>query len=123
MPSRLAPPIANPYPGATTIQRYFDHSIWQERAGDPVAFAPLMRLRPPVGAPTKHVIWQSAFGDHTVPNPTAGEMYRASQVFDLASYYRNDKTPTARSHPHDVLPDPSFFGPDQCQAQRPALID
>ena len=122
MPLRLDPTVTNPYPGATTIQKYFDHANWQERAGDPVAFAPLIRLRPPAGAPPKHVIWQSAFGDHTVPNPTAGELYRAGHVLDLVSYYRNDKTPTAGSDPHGFLLDPRLFGRDQGQAQVLAYI-
>jgi hypothetical protein len=117
MPLRLDPPVTSPYPGATTIQKYFDHGVWQERAGDPVAFAPLLRLRPPPGAPAKHVIWQSAFGDHTVPNPTAGEMYRAGHLFDLVSYYRNDKTPTFAFDPHGFLLDPRLAGRDQGQLQ------
>ena len=122
MPLRLDPPVTDPYPGATTIQRYFNDANWQERAGDPVAFAPLFRLRPPPGAPAKQVIWQSAFGDHTVPNPTAGEMYRAGHLFDLVSYYRNDKTPTAGSDPHGFLLDPRLFGRDQGQAQVVAFL-
>jgi len=122
MPLRLDPPVINPYPGATTIQKYFDHGTWQGRAGDPVAFAPLLRLRPPAGAPLKHVIFQTAFGDHTVPNPTAGEMYRAGHLLDLVSYYRNDKTVTAGSDPHGFLLDPRLFGRDQGQAQVLAFI-
>jgi hypothetical protein len=122
MPLRLDPPVTNPYSGATTLQKYFDHGSWQGRAGDPVAFAPLLRLRPPSGAPTKHVIFQTAFGDHTVPNPTAGEMYRAGKVLDLVSYYRNDKTPTATSDPHGFLLDPRLAGRDQGQAQVLAFI-
>jgi hypothetical protein len=35
-----------------------------------------------------------------------GELYRAGQLFDLVSYYRNDKTPTAGSDPHGFLLDP-----------------
>jgi hypothetical protein len=122
MPLRLDPPVTNPYPGATTIQKYFDHAIWQGRAGDPVTFAPLLRLRPPAGVPTKHVIFQTAFGDHTVPNATAGELYRAGHLFDQVSYYRNDKTPTAGSDPHGFLLDPRFAGRDQGQAQVLAFI-
>jgi hypothetical protein len=122
MPLRLDPPVTNPYPGATILQKYFDHGSWQGRAGDPVAFAPLLRLRPPSGAPTKHVIFQTAFGDHTVPNPTAGEMYRAGGVHDLVSYYRNDKTPTATTDPHGFLLDPRLAGRNQGQAQVLAFI-
>jgi Big-like domain-containing protein len=117
MPLRLDPPLTNPYAGSDSIQRFFDHGSWQARAGDPVAFAPLLRLRPPAGAPAKHVIFQTAFGDHTVPNATAGELYRAGRLFDLVSYYRNDKTPTAGSDPHGFLLDPRLFGRDQGQAQ------
>jgi len=122
MPLRLDARVTNPYPGATTIQKYLGDATWQERAGDPVAFAPLMRLRPPAGAPIKHAIWQSAFGDHTVPNATAGEMYRAGHLFDLVSYYRNDLTPTASMDPHGFLLDPRLFGRDQGQAQMLAFI-
>ncbi len=117
MPLRLDPPMVAPYPGATTIQRYFNDANWQERAGDPVAFTPLFRLRPPAGAPAKHVIFQSAFGDHTVPNPTAGEMYRAGQLFDLVSYYRNDRTASATLDPHGFLLDPRLAGRAQGQLQ------
>src|SRR5258708_23811387 len=53
MPLRLDPAVTNPYPGAPTIQKYFDHGTWQDRAGDPVPFAPLLRPRPPAGAPTQ----------------------------------------------------------------------
>jgi hypothetical protein len=122
MPLRLDPAVTSPYPGATSIQKYFDHGNWQARAGDPVAFAPLLRLRPQAGAPAKRVIFQSAFGDHTVPNATAGELYRAGHVFDLVSYYRNDKTPTAGSDPHGFLLDPRLAGRDQGQAQVLAFI-
>jgi len=122
MPLRLDPAVTSPYPGATSIQKYFDHGNWQARAGDPVAFAPLLRLRPPAGAPAKHVIFQSAFGDHTVPNATAGELYRAGHLLDLVSYYRNDKTPTAGSDPHGFLLDPRLAGRDQGQAQVLAFI-
>jgi hypothetical protein len=122
MPLRLDPAVTNPHPGADAIQRFFDHGNWQARAGDPVVFAPLLRLRPPAGAPAKRVIFQSAFGDDTVPNPTAGELYRAGNLFDLVSYYRNDKTPTAASDPHGFLLDPRLFGRDQGQAQVLAFI-
>jgi hypothetical protein len=122
MPLRLDPAVTNPYPGATSIQKYFDHANWQTRAGDPVAFSPQLRLRPPAGAPAKHVIFQTAFGDHTVPNPTAGELYRAGHLLDLVSYYRNDKTPTSGSDPHGFLLDPRLFGRDQGQAQMLAFL-
>src|SRR5216683_2353641 len=29
IPLRLDPPVTSPYPGATTLQKYFDHGSWQ----------------------------------------------------------------------------------------------
>jgi hypothetical protein len=117
MPLRLDPPVTAPFAGATRLQGYLTDATWYERAGDPDAFSPLLRLRTVAGAPVKHVIFQSAFGDHTVPNPTAGELYRAGKLFDLVSYYRNDKTPTAGSDPHGFLLDPRLAGRAEGQAQ------
>ncbi len=106
MPLRRDQPVTKPCPGATAIQKCFDHANWQRRAGDSVAFAPMFRLRPPAGAPVRQVIWQPASGDHTVPNPPAGEMYRA-RALDLAGHHRNDKTPTASSDPRDSCSTPT----------------
>ena len=117
MPLRLDAPELNPYPGATTIQKYLADSNWQERAGSPESFTPLLRKHPVAGAPTKHVIFQTAFGDDTVPNSTAGEMYIAGDVFDLVTYYRNDRTPSAKSDPHGFLLDPRLSGRNQAQLQ------
>jgi hypothetical protein len=49
-------------------------------------------------------------------------MYRAGHLFDLVSYYRNDKTLTASSDPHGFLLDPRLAGRDQGQAQVLAFI-
>jgi len=117
MPLRLDAPEVNPYPGATTIQKYLADSNWQERAGSPESFTPLLRRHPVAGAPVKHVIFQTAFGDHTVPNSTAGEMYLAGDLFDLVTYYRNDRTPSATLDPHGFLLDPRLAGRNQGQLQ------
>jgi hypothetical protein len=45
-----------------------------------------------------------------VPNPTAGELYRAGDLFDRVVYYRNDKTPTYASDPHGWLANPALAG-------------
>lgn len=117
MPLRGEPAVNDPHPGATTIAHYLADANWYERAGTPETFAPLLRLAPAPGAPIKHVIFQTAFGDHTVPNPTAGELYRAGRVFDLVTYYRNDKAPTYQSDPHGFLLDPRLAGRNMGQAQ------
>src|SRR5260370_16704349 len=58
MPLRLDAPVTNPYPGATTIQKYLGDATWQERAGDPVPFAPLFPLPPPPHPPVNHATCQ-----------------------------------------------------------------
>jgi hypothetical protein len=60
--------------------------------------------------PQKNLLFQTAYGDQTVPNPTAGTIYRAGQIFDLVTYYRNDRTPTYDSDPHGWLADPTKAG-------------
>src|SRR5207245_9646940 len=37
MPLRLDPAVTKPYPGPTTLQKYFDYAHRQEREGDPGA--------------------------------------------------------------------------------------
>ena len=56
------------------------------------------------------MVFETAYGDGTVPNPTAGTLYRAGQLFDRVVYYRNDKTPTYASDPHGWLADPTLSG-------------
>ena len=56
------------------------------------------------------MVFETAYGDGTVPNPTAGTLYRAGQLLDRVVYYRNDKTPTYASDPHGWLADPTLSG-------------
>jgi hypothetical protein len=110
IPQRGDPAVTNPYPGAPALQEFFSAANWYDRSGSPESFTPLLRLRPPPGVPRKDLLFQTAYGDQTVPNPTAGTIYRAGQIFDLVSYYRNDRTPTYASDPHGWLADPTLAG-------------
>jgi hypothetical protein len=110
MPLRGDPAVTNPYPGAVALQELFGATNWYDRSGSPESFTPLLRLRPLPGVPAKHLLFQTAYGDRTVPNPTAGTIYRAGQIFDLVTYYRNDRTPTYTSDPHGWLADPTLAG-------------
>jgi Bacterial Ig-like domain len=122
MPLRTDPPVVAPAPGATALQELLAASIWYQRAGSPETFAPLLRLRPPAGSPPKRMLFQTAFADHTVPNPTAGTLYRAGQLLDLVTYYRNDRTPSFASDPHAVLLDPRLAGNVPLQQQMITFI-
>jgi hypothetical protein len=117
IPGRLDPPVTHPVRGAIALQESFADSNWYERSGSPETFAPLLRLRPLRGAPQKRVLFQTAYGDQTVPNPTAGTLYRAGELFDRVTYYRNDKTPTYATDPHGFLADPRLAGREQGQTE------
>ncbi len=112
LPLRNEPPEVISHSGAQKLQELFGNTNWYDRVGSPETFAPRIRLRPdPAWASTpKNVAFQTAYGDGTVPNPTAGTLYRAGQLFDLVVYYRNDKTPTYGSDPHGWLADPTLAG-------------
>ncbi|HEY7175078.1 MAG TPA: hypothetical protein VH442_09185, partial [Micromonosporaceae bacterium] len=108
MPLRGDPPVLNPAPGAVAIQVALAQSTWLDRSGDPETYAPLLRLHPPRGSQPKRVLFQNAFGDQTVPNPTNYTVLAAGHLFDVESLYRNDLTPQATKNPHGFLLDPSF---------------
>jgi hypothetical protein len=119
LPLRNEPPVVIKHRGAFALQELFAASDWYERTGSPETFAPRIRLRPdPAWASNpKQVAFQTAYGDGTVPNPTAATLYRAGALFDRVVYYRNDKTPTFDSDPHGWLADPSLAGRTAGQQQ------
>lgn len=108
MPLRGAAPVTSPAPGAIAIQIALAQETWLDRSGGPETYAPLLRLTPPPGSMPKHVLFQNAFGDQTVPNPTNYTVLAAGHLFDVESLYRNDKTAQASHNPHTFLLDPSF---------------
>ncbi len=112
LPLRSEPAEVITHAGAFQLQQLFGETNWYDRIGSPETFAPRIRLRPDpawAGNP-KNVLFESAYGDGTVPNPTAGVLYRAGDLFDRVLYYRNDKTPTYSSDPHGWLADPTLAG-------------
>lgn len=117
LPLRLDPPVTDPAPGALPIQAAFERTAWLARSGSPEAFAPLLRQRPPAGSAAKSVLYQVAYGDETVPNPTSATLVRAGGLQDVTTVYRNDRTPTASSDPHSFLLNPALTGRQQGQVQ------
>ena len=117
VPLYLDPPVTDPYPGAIPIQLAGARTNWIDRPGSPETFAPLERKRPPAGHPVKKVLYQFAFGDMTVPNPTSATLTRAGFLRDVVSFYRNDLTPTASTNPHGFLLDPRISGRQMGQLQ------
>ena len=116
-PLRADPPVLAPARGAVPIQSVGSRAIWLERPGSPEAFAPLLRRRPLADSAPKRVLYQFAFGDQTVPNPTSATLVRAGDLADVTSVYRNDRSPTASTNPHGFLLDPRLAGRNLGQMQ------
>jgi hypothetical protein len=125
LPLRREPPRVIKHKGAAALQELFATSNWYERTGSPETFAPRIRLRPDRAWKhnPKQVAFQTAYGDGTVPNPTAGTLYRAGKLFDRVVYYRNDKTPTYDSDPHGWLADPTLAGRTSGEQQLAEFLD
>lgn len=110
------PPVTRPVAGSLAIQEAGQRVNWINRTGSPEAYAPLLVLRPPAGQPAKAVMYQFAYGDQTVPNPTSATIMRAGGLQSRTTFYRNDLTPTAGTNPHGFLIDPRITG------RQPALM-
>ncbi|WNV75642.1 hypothetical protein [Geodermatophilus sp. DSM 44513] len=110
MPLRGEGPVTVTVPGAVEIQEYLSRATWLSRAGSPETFAPLIE--------PERVVFQVAFGDQTVPNPTSYTVVDAGDLWSRTSLYRNDRTPQAGLNPHGFLLDPRFSpGTQQAQQQ------
>ncbi len=117
LPLFLDPPVKEPARGAIPIQEVFARSNWLNRPGSPEAFAPRLVRQPLRDATKKKIIYQYAFGDQTVPNPTSATIMRAGRLVKRTSFYRNDRTASAPANPHGFLLDPRIQGRNQAQLQ------
>ncbi len=104
LPLRRDPRVDGPVQGAVPIQRVIDTNNWVTRSGSPEAYSP--RLGAGGDFASKKVIFQVAYGDGTVPNPTSAELLRAGDLYGKTWIYRNDRTPNAANNPHGFLLDP-----------------
>jgi dienelactone hydrolase len=107
IPLRNQSPVINTVAGAMEIQEAIDFTEWVSQAGNPVAYAPHLRKMPLEGVDPPPVIIQFAKGDQTVPNPTATAIFRAGDLIDRSTYFRNDLVrlarPGAPANPHTFL--------------------
>jgi hypothetical protein len=107
IPLRDLPPVVNTVPGAMAIQEVIDNTEWVSQSGNPVAYAPHLRKRPLHETDPPPVIIQFAKGDQTVPNPTASAIFRAGELTDRSTFFRNDLVRAARpgtpANPHTFL--------------------
>jgi len=105
MPLAGEPPVTSPARGSLPIQQFLADGTWINRSGSPETYAPLL--------PKNRTLVQSAFGDQTVPNPTASTLIRAGGLEQRTTLYRNDKTANATMNPHGFLLDPKFVQGNQ----------
>jgi len=107
IPLRDLPAVINAVPGAMAIQEALDATEWVSQSGNPVAYAPHLRKSPLRDTDPPAVVIQFAKGDLTVPNPTASAIFRAGDLTDRSSYFRNDLVraaiPAAPANPHTFL--------------------
>ncbi len=115
LPLRRDPRVTDPVPGSAAIREYAARGNWLERPGSPETFA--APIAAAIAAGSKKALYQTAYTDGTVPNPTAGVLYRAGNLYDKVWVYRNDRTPTVNSNPHGFLLDPTVAGRNQGQQQ------
>jgi len=111
-PLYLDPPVTNPSASAVAIQQIGGRSNWIERSGSPETFAAALL---PQG---KKVMYQFAYGDRTVPNPTNATIMRAGGLQGVTSVYRHDKDAVDQTcDPHGFLLDPRISPAARTQAQ------
>ncbi len=107
IPLRDVAPVTNAVTGAMEIQVVIDNTEWVSQSGNPVAYAPHLRKSPLRNTDPPPVIIQFAKGDQTVPTPTASAIFRAGDLADRSTYFRNDLVrqafPTAPANPHTFL--------------------
>ena len=107
IPLRNLPPVINTDAAAAAMQAVIENTEWASQSGNPVAYAPHLRLDPLAGVPAKSIIFQFARGDKTVPNPTSTAIIRAGALTDRTTLFRNDlakaANPAVSSNPHTFL--------------------
>ncbi|MEJ7608583.1 MAG: hypothetical protein WKF37_20510 [Bryobacteraceae bacterium] len=86
---RNQPIRINSVPGAIEVQNYLELIEWLQATGDPISFAPHLKLSPLMGVPEKRSLFQIARGDKTVPNPTNSNLIRKAGG-QGAVLYRHD---------------------------------
>ena len=88
-------PVVASVPGAVAIQDLLAKVVWLTRPGSPETFAPLVR--------GERALYQIAYGDETVPNPSSYTILDAGDLFDRTSLFRNDKASPELPNPHSFL--------------------
>jgi hypothetical protein len=107
---RNQPPKVNSVMGAIELQNFFSTVDWLQAPGDPLSYAPHLKLTPLQGMTAKKTLFLFAQGDRTVPNPQNSALIRAAGGLETSSLYRNDLVaPIARLLNQPLPDDPHSF--------------
>lgn len=118
-------PVVNTVAGAPTVQAGFEAADWIQMIGDPLAFAPHLKLNPLPGVNAKPVLFLFSEGDLEVPNPTNSALIRAAGIqstswsmqFDqvIGKHGQNVQNYCGSNDPHTAFSYPTIFscGGDQ----------
>ncbi len=90
------------------IQNVIENLEWMQSEGDPVGYAPHLKLSPLPGMSAKNILVQFAYGDQTVPNPTSSALVRWSGLKENTWMYRHDVVRSRfplGANPHTYLTD------------------
>ncbi|MBL8210424.1 MAG: Ig-like domain-containing protein [Bryobacterales bacterium] len=94
------------------IQNVIENLEWLQSEGDPVGYAPHLKLSPLPGLSPKNILVQFAEGDQTVPNPTSSALVRWSGLKENTWVYRHGFLRSqfqVGANPHTYLTDFSNF--------------
>lgn len=94
------------------IQNVIENLEWMQSEGDPVGYAPHLKLSPLPGVTAKNILVQFAEGDQTVPNPTSSALVRWSGLKENTWMYRHGFLRAQfllGANPHTYLTDFSSF--------------
>ncbi len=123
---RDEPPVTSTIPSALPVQAALEAVDWLGMLGDPLSFAPHLKVEPLPGVPAKSTLFQFAYGDLEIPNPTESALIRAADAQDTSWFLRFDIAAAAYpnlltatfpagntfpSLPHAILSNPDIFNP------------
>lgn len=93
--------------GAVAIQNALENLEWLSMSGDPLAFAPHLKVSPLPRRTSRPALVQFAKADRTMPNPTSTALVRAGGWQSSTWWYRHDlalaKAPDLPLDPHPFL--------------------
>jgi hypothetical protein len=119
LPLRNEAVRVNDVPGAIAIQDFLSRLEWIETSGAPYSYAKYLSQSTLPGVTPKKVLFQYAWGDQTVPNPTETQLVRAANMGETTRFLGYDllraQDPALPENPHlfllGITPPPALPAP------------